>query len=900
MTENLRAEFLSWTEAFAAGLTRCGGKGWNLARLHRYGFDVAAGGVLTAETYLQITGSPGCAKAIEALQAVPAESALSPDATAALACVREHFEKRELPRGFLADIEGFLKKTGCENMAVAVRSSATAEDGADTSFAGIHSSFLHVKDTANIAHAILKCYASLWTHQALAYRRHMGFKDSEVSCAVVLCAMVSSTDGPDPVCAGVAFTCDPTSGRRDLIVINAARGGGQSVVSGSMQPAQVVIRREARGRLSLHSRSGADSVLSDEQALRLATIACRVHWALGDGQDPQDIEWAFDGNRFWLLQARPVTAIPVCTYGPVKHLPVYWSTANIKDAIPGVVSVLSWSMIQDVVGDVLNAAAIAAGYEIPPGLEIVRRFEGHAYFDLTGMQWCLYDAFGTMPARTVEVIGGHQPEIPVPSANPLGGRDGGRRRRARLRLLKRLWGLEHELDRVMKANRKAAGGLIPSDLRALSTEALFSILRRSARLFDEIGARAGLANAIAGSWWDLLRAQLRAISGDRCDALMARLLAGAGNVTSAEHGYRTLELASAAREDEAARKWLEARHPAAEWTALPETSPFRIELHRFLDEYGHRAVYEADIMNPRWGEEPGYILDQVRHYLEQPPVALPSSARALRKRAEDEVRQLTTWRRPFIFWLRDRLQRGTALREAAKSAMGFTVMPVRLVLIEIGRRLAEGGKLGEACDIFHLSFFEIQIYLQGQWDGSGASELTADRKAQRERWLALNPPDVIVAGGHAFSAAKPPGPAMKRDGYRWAGIGVAPGRARGSCRILRHPVEGEKLRQGEILVAPSTDPGWTPLFLRASGIVMETGGYLSHGAIVAREYGIPAVVNIPGFLNQVGDGDILLVDGDHGIVESDANCCPRTGLQLPGNIPFSSGNADPIEPAGSD
>jgi rifampicin phosphotransferase len=292
-----------------------------------------------------------------------------------------------------------------------------------------------------------------------------------------------------------------------------------------------------------------------------------------------------------------------------------------------------------------------------------------------------------------------------------------------------------------------------------------------------------------------------------------------------------------------------------------------VELERFLEEFGHRGVYEAELMNPRWCEDPSYILEQVRYYLNAEAGKSPGeNARALRKQAETEVRRLALWRRPWIRWLTRRLQQGMALREAAKSAMGFTAEPSRRVLLEVGRRLAVAGNLNRAADIFHLSSYEIQSYLQGDWDGAGARDLAADRIAQREFWLTQDPPDVITTDA-AVARVHSCAPALKLGQTRWAGLGVAPGQARGECRIIRHPLESGSLKKGEILIAPSTDPGWTPLCLRAGGIVMETGGYLSHGAIVAREYGIPAVVNIPGLLKYIRNGEQLLVDGDRGMVE---------------------------------
>jgi phosphohistidine swiveling domain-containing protein len=862
-------QFLSWSEVFEAGIARCGGKGLNLARLQRYGFDVPAGGVLTIEGYAQILNAIHAADTLRTLRDVSAEETGDPAAAAALDSLRAGIESAKLPPETAAALEVFLYGLGCTSVPMAVRSSATAEDGSRASFAGMHRSYLNVVGAVNIAQAILGCYASLWTPRALAYRRRMGIKDDDISCAVVLCAMVAQPGGRQPVCSGVAFTCDPATGRRDLIVINSVRGSGEALVGGTVQPEQVIVRREKRGMFFPDSGSDVtEPVLGLDQALQLARLALRVHWALGEGQDPQDIEWAFDGVRFWLLQARPVTALPTCTFAAVKDQPVTWSTANIKEAIPGVISTLSWSLILDVIADVLNGAAIAAGYNIPPGLEVVRRFDGRGYFDLTGMQWCLYDALGVLPRETVNAIGGQQPEISVPPGNPLRGREGLRRFLARLRLAKRLWRLNRELDAEIQITFQKTRELISGDLKTIPTTGLLKILREIADLFDAIGFRAGLANAGAGSGLELLRSQLLEITGDRCRATMNRLIAGSGNITSAEQGYRILDLIAAAHKDESARNWLSAGKPGADLEDLPADSPFRKELLRFLDDFGHRAVYEADLLNPRWNEDPSYILDQVRHGLtagDQPSPA--ARVRALRMQAEGAIHQMPAWRRPIIRWLVKRAQQGMALREAAKSAMGATVPASRQVMLEIGRRLSLAGNLDQASDIFHLSYFEVQCYLHDGWDGRGARALAADRKAQREHWITLSPPDVIVTGPNVTSRQDVAYHSRNASQTRWPGIGVSPGQAQGVCRIVRHPLEGERLKQGDILVAPSTDPGWTPLFLRAAGIVMETGGYLSHGAIVAREYGIPAVVNIPCFLEEVRDGAGLFIDGDNGIVE---------------------------------
>ncbi len=205
--------------------------------------------------------------------------------------------------------------------------------------------------------------------------------------------------------------------------------------------------------------------------------------------------------------------------------------------------------------------------------------------------------------------------------------------------------------------------------------------------------------------------------------------------------------------------------------------------------------------------------------------------------------------------------------------------PLRKIALEIGRRMVEAEVLDEQVDVFFLTWSDLVAFLQEQWDGRGARALVADRQAQRNNRLAEAPPDIFICDSQGRSADLPSavekegmptvhqiGRQASRNVLELHGVAASPGQASGRARIVHHPSEGHLLQAGEVLVAPSTDPGWTPLFLRACAVVMETGGYLSHEAIVAREFGLPAVVNIPGLLEAVQDGQHLTVNGDRGCI----------------------------------
>lgn len=871
---------LDWEGAAAAGAAVCGGKGWNLGRLDRYGFPVPAGGVLVAEAYNRLLDQ-------DPVRKLSARDVTSPAAVQLLMRIRQAIEETELPPDVRDDLQRFLTEAGLANRPVAVRSSATAEDGVEHSFAGIHQSFLGVRGLPAVIRAVRRCYASLWTPRAVAYRHHRGINDEAVACAAVICAMVTRPGEESPAAAGVAFSCDPRTGRRDLVTISAAPGLGEAVVSGSVNPEEISVRK---GEISLvmHARGGrSDRVLTDDQALALARLTERVHWALGDGQEPQDVEWAFDGERFWLLQARPVTRLPRVTFSGVKTLPVIWSNANLKDAVPGVQSTLSWSLIKPTISDVTFSHLPLAGYPVPMGLEVLRRFSGRAYFDLTAMQWAMYDALGYLPAEFTKGLGRHQPLIPVPSPQPLRGPQGRRRQLARLRLFRGLRRQMKELPGRMAAFREAMRQMRHRDPSHLTSTELLASFSQRELLNRDFGPRFQAANMNAGLWTNLLMDLLGKFASEWARAIASALLAGSGKVTSAEHGYRLFELADAARTDAEAAAYLTRRPLDPQgWRCLPSTSPFRRELERFLDEFGHRGVYEAELANPRWNEDPTYLLEQVRYLLESGSSHSPREmARAARTAGEVKLARLPWYVRPLVRWLAGRAREAAALREAAKSAFAALAEPGRREFPEIGRRLVAAGQLDDPADVFHLAWADVEMYLREEWDGTGARALVADRKARDAVWLAEEPADVYILDAEGHPAVMPgqaeatpavmPGEAVlvpaepagrAGEGNVLAGIGVAAGLAIGAARVIRHPSESHLLQDGDVLVAPSTDPGWTPLFLRAGAVVMEVGGYLSHGAIVAREYGLPAVVNIPGLLRTVRSGQRLVVDGDAGTV----------------------------------
>ncbi len=858
---------LTYAEAIMAGTEQVGGKGLNLARMARYGFPVPVGGVLRADAYRRLLTGGHFREPLERLAHCKALDASDPKVGADLGRFADAIRGESLPREVVGEIQRFVNSQGLADKPLAVRSSATSEDGADTSFAGIHSSTLNVVGLSAIVRAILDCYASLWTPRALAYRRRMGIEDSDAACAVVLCEMVAGPRGI-PVAAGVAFSCDPRTGRRDVITVNAAAGLGDAVVSGDVTPDEYVVEAHSPHAIVARSERGAP-LLDNSRIAELGRLVWRVHWSLGEGQDPQDIEWAYDGRRFWLLQARPATRLPRWTFPSRSSDRAIWSNANVKDSFPNPATMITWSMMEGVVRNVLFASLNLIRFPLPPGMEVMRRFTGRFYFDLAILQWAMYDAIGITPAETNRTTGGFQPEISVPTGNAMGGGAGLRRAWRRLRMLRGLAGFRRRLpiaiDAVFRENRRG--------------RAIDLVLASDAELLGELGRRIALGNSFTpdiqlaaayyGAWMTVLQDVLGRLTGDRQQALVTRLLAASGSVASAEHGYRLIDLADLVRREPAARAAI-ATDDCDAWRQLDRQSPFRQAFEQYLDEFGHRGVCEMDFGSPRWRDDPTYLLQQIRALVAMEKSADPRRrATQVRLSAEQALHRLPWLARPWVRWMLGKTRHGASLRESAKSAAAASVELVRHGLLEVGRRMGERGKLRDPDDVVHLCIADVEAFLSGEWSGDGAAELAGDRKGSLARWQRETPPDVIID-----DQPTPANPSASRNASEsdaqavtaWTGVAAAPGQAEGPACVIDTPQHGVRLAAGDVLVAPSTDPAWTPLFLRASAIVMETGGYLSHGAIVAREFGIPSVVNIPGIMTDVASGDRLRVNGDTGDV----------------------------------
>lgn len=834
-------------EAFAAGETQVGGKAFGLARLHRYGLPVPAMLTLGAGLYHHVMQDAAIAEALAAVIRTKGEGSNS------LARLREALRVYLFSDEEKAALQAALHSAGLAGQPLAVRSSAIGEDGAEASFAGIHESVLHVDGPDALHAAILEVFASLWTETAVRYRLAKGFALDGVPMAVVVCAMT-----PIPKASGVAFTADPLTGRRDRYVIEATAGYGDALVRGQVQGHRYEIPFDETNQLQPPQEG--DSLLTAGDLATVSQALTLAHDCLCDGDEALDFEWVYDGAAVTFVQVRPVTALPTPGLPSLPGQNIIWSNANFKEVLLPIPSPMGWAMAKGSIPLLITTLPKKAGYTLPKGPPLIRRLKGRPYLNIANQQWLWFDGFGAPPANINRSLGGHQPEIRLP--------DGPTRLPVKLKRLWRMTRLGAFLTKKGKSLAARADALIAEarafrrrDLDSLSDEALkeltFEQYQRFAGFFDDFSASSG----ICGGTLTMFQNALDNLSTEDDRAILQGLLSG-GKVDSAEHGRRLRELAALARDCKTAQAILAAG-------TLPTPlgrSAFEVALAAYLDEFGHRGLGETDISKPRWIEEPGYLLDQIRLMVDREDRDLPGNW--ARQAAEEALARLPRRQGKRLAAAAEKARNGMALREKAKSALIAGVEPARRILLETGQRLHSRGVLDSRDDIFWLTFNELTALQEGRWSDTAPGYLIADRKARYTAWAEETAPDVFEESTSGTVITAQPGPAIRKNGKngQWQGMGAYPGRYTGVARILTRPEDSHRLQPGDILVAPTTDPAWTPIFLQAGALIMETGGAVSHGVIVAREYGLPTVVNIPGIVTALKDGETVTIDGAAGTI----------------------------------
>jgi pyruvate,water dikinase len=812
-----------------------GGKAWQLARLRRFGLPVPD------------------------FMVIPA------------ACSRQR--QAGVPAELLAALDAAIERRGWQGLPLAVRSSAVGEDGSTASFAGIYRSCLNVLGREQLAAAIAAVWASLDTATAAAYRQRLGLPEAP-AMAVIVMPMVAAQ------ASGIAFTCDPLNGRFDRLVVHAQWGLGESLVAGqavgdeyvfvenaasewhllerragSKQTMSVALAAGGTASQAVAPERAAGFVFEAEQAERLANLLYDAAIALDFVAPFYDLEWAWDGQRFWLTQARPVTARSYRSYDALRGQPVIWTRGNTCEVMPEPLSPCDWAFSRWGVNSLLEQGWKLCGYPLLPGVQRAGLLHGRLYLEASILQWEAWDAIGLQPGHFNALMGGHQPEIAVPPVT-------WRQRLARLgRMLRYLVlapGMRRRgmaaIARVHATARQARQTALPGDAAGLHR-----LLRQQA-LAAGAEVEVHFLQGSGGGTLSLLVPMLDKVFPGEGEALLAALLAGGEPSVTAQQGYALLALARLAKSPECYGK--------------PEKSPkFQKAFAEFLEQYGHRGHYETYYRSPRLREQPELLLAQIAALADVDEAALRQRQQAARQQAWAQLAtRLPLWRRLLLRQMIKAANQECNQREAARSAIVASLDAARRTILAAAQLGVEQGALRQVEDCFLGMPSEAFRVLAGDLPPAGMLARVLEREAIFKAWEKEEAPEYLLVDA-VGSPQAPARPAAREtvEGTVWRGVATGTGVARGRVRVLRHPAEGQALLPGEILVAPSTDPGWTPLFLQAAGLIVETGGYMSHGAIVAREFALPAVVNLPGIMAMLRDGDEVEVDGRCGEVR---RCSP--------------------------
>ncbi len=795
-----------------------------------------------------------------------------------LAEARAAIESAPVPPDLLDELARALAAEGLDGCPWAVRSSSTVEDGGSLSGAGVQRSLLGVPGAADLERALREVWASLWTEQARSYHRN-GAKAGPVLVGVVVQALVRAE------VAGVLFTANPVSGARDEVLVNCAYGLGEPVLSGSVTPDTFVV---GKARLELLGRSVADKrrrlvlgaggleeqavpdearqvpSLTDEEleAVVRAGLAAERHFGA-----PRDVEWAIAGGEVYLLQARPITTL---SSGPAKPgegegrgAPTdVWTNANVGDALPGVASPLTWSIASRYSERGFRRAFEALACRVPDGAVLVGRFRGRVYLNLTQFLRIASQVPLLSGRSLADLAGGVAPEALAAATEGTGfrltaqfvaGIPG-----AAARLIGDHLALERRVERVEGRVAEGASRLRRASLESRSEAGLREELRRVDGLLDETGDAMLTCAASSLATFLLLKLLVERWARGEAPGLERELLAGAADLESAKPGVALWHLAEAVRSDREARRIvLETEPSELRVESFPPGSEVRHDLEAFLAAYGFRAVREAELMTPRWSEDPTLLFATLRETVRSggPPPGREIEER-IRARGDAWAR-LTAAVGPLralpLRHIAEAARRYARLRERMRARVTQVLGMYRVLALEVGRRL------GDPDSAFFLTIDEVNDYLDGRLVRLGP--LLAARRRQFEADLAVPDPPSTFVGSPPDEPTEP----LER-GRCLKGLPASPGKATGTARVLSDPSEAGTLRVGDVLVVSCADVGWSPLFLLAGALVTDRGGVLSHASVVAREYGVPAVVDVRGATMLIESGEKVTVDGDAGSV----------------------------------
>ncbi|MCU1356097.1 MAG: hypothetical protein JWM89_1515, partial [Acidimicrobiales bacterium] len=756
--------------------------------------------------------------------------------------IRRAIEDAAIPRDVVSAIGESLSRFGTQ-AAFAVRSSATAEDLPGASFAGQHDSYLNIVGPPAILHHVRRCWVSLFSERAVTYRRRNGFDDRNVRMAVVVQQMV-----PAEV-AGVLFTADPVTSNRQLATVEATWGLGEALVSGLVSGDVYRVSHDVVVDATIEH--GTRPTLTEAQVIHLVQLGRRIEAHFGR---PQDIEWCLVGDDFQIVQSRPITTLfPIPESGDRENH-VYVSVGH-QQMMTDPMKPLGISLWQLTALPPMHEAGGRLFVDIAARLASPASRAG--LLEVLGRDPLIKDALETLLERDdfIPLLPDEGPTGPPPGGAPAP--------------------IDTDPDIVTElvGHNEASVAALKRNIRSRSGAALLDFILEDIpemkRILFDPRSHQVYMSAMDASWW--LNEHLEAWLGEKNAADM--LTRSVPNNVTSEMGLALLDVADVIRPRPEVVAFLgdvEDDDFLDEMDDLAGGREARDAIGGFLDTYGMRCVGEIDITRPRWSERPStlvpVILGNIKNFEagagEQRFEQGRQEAWAKEEELLERVRALPDGERKAedVKQKIDRVRTFIGYREYPKFGLVSRYFVYKQALLEEAERLVQIGAIREREDIFYLTFPELQDVVRTH---EVDDRLIDQRKDAFRSYHALTPPRVLTSDGEAVAGA------YRRDDVpagALVGLAVSAGIIEGRARVI-HDMGEAHLEPGDILVTAYTDPSWTPLFVSITGLVTEVGGLMTHGAVIAREYGLPAVVGVQHATQLIRDGQRIRVHGTDGFVE---------------------------------
>lgn len=855
-----------------------GPKAANLARLISLRFPVPKGFCITGDIYREHIEKNNLAPLIQSVVECTQDKL-----SGSLSKLRKAITEAPLCESTKQDIERQFKSLNCNS--VAVRSSATAEDLPGKSFAGQYETYLGIKDSVSCTEAIRKCWASLWSQRAFDYRERNKIDHYNVDMAVIVQPLIPADT------SGVIFTADPITGRRESVVIEACFGLGEALVSGKVTPDRFLFDKRTKRLFfrtisekkiecvpdnnggviekTIENEKSAAHTLNIKQIKKLVRLAHKIETKFGC---PQDIEWAIKDKQIWILQSRPITNLPEPKIKSWEERQV-WTNSNVGEAVPDVITPLTWSILEPLVNvifrPVLKMLCVDTGDNPVFGI-----IAGRVYFNIN----TILAAFKRFPNACdfdSSLFGGHQRttlvserlSIPPEDLPDVGGSLAKVILRTPISLIEVMWnGKRRRANLIALINQKITR-INSMDLDSMTTGDVhreLDICTQTMANFD----MTCLFTAIAAI--PTLEKVCTKWLKDENNKIFNRLLSGTEGLEDAQTGFHLWNISQAANKNQKLRKlmlsdknWQQIQEKLKD---IPDGEEFLKQWNEFMTTNGHHCRGELDLANPRWNETPDYVLGLVRSFM----LSVDTDPERNRKDLIAEREKLLTqcgdslgfFKRIVFKHIVKRAQQGCLFRENSKNRAVLLLAGMRRLVLCLADRLTEQKIINKPDDIFFFKHDELASIIREIADFN-PKQVAEQRQAEYERNCKITPPSVVMG---IFDPEKYVEENLATTTDTLTGISVSPGIVTGTARVILH-ASNDYVRPNEILVAPFTDPGWTPYFVNAAGIVMDMGGLLSHGSIVAREYGIPCVVNVGPATKIIKTGQKITVDGNNSRVQ---------------------------------